>query len=60
VNKKTNKPSINFLYAMLGALENKHWTQYKNQKGEFLLILKNHVEMKKLFQPTNKNQSAKY
>ncbi len=33
------KPSFNFLYAMLGAIENKHWTEYKKQKGELLLIL---------------------
>ncbi len=43
------KPSLNFLYAMLGALENRHWTEYKGQKGELLLELENIQEIKKRF-----------
>ena len=43
------KPSLNFLYAMLGALENKHWTEYKRYKGEILIELENNEEIRKLF-----------
>ena len=43
------KPSLNFLYAMLGALENKHWTKYKQYKGEILIELEKNEEIKKLF-----------
>ena len=43
------KPSLNFLYAMLGALENKHWAEYKLYKGELLIELENNKEIKKLF-----------
>lgn len=46
---KDFKPSLNFLYAMLGALENKHWTEYKRYKGELLIELENNKEIKKLF-----------
>lgn len=43
------RPSLNFLYAMLGAIENKPWTEYKNQKGKLLLELENRKEFKSLF-----------
>ena len=43
------KPSLNFLYAMLGALENKHWAEYKQNKGELLIELENNEEIRKLF-----------
>ncbi len=43
------KPSLNFLYAMLGAIEGKHWTQYKNIKGQLLLELEDNIELRKLF-----------
>ena len=44
------RPSLNFLYAMLGALEDKHWTQYKSIKGQLLLELEDQVELRKLFE----------
>ncbi len=43
------KPSLNFLYAMLGAIEDKHWTEYKSQKGALLIELENNKELKNLF-----------
>ena len=43
------RPSLNFLYAMLGAIENKHWTEYKSQKGKLLLELENRKEFRTLF-----------
>ena len=41
------KPSLNFLYAMLGALEDRHWTEFKAKKGELLLALENNKDAKK-------------
>ncbi|MCW8877096.1 MAG: TfoX/Sxy family protein [Kangiellaceae bacterium] len=43
------QPSLNFLYAMLGAIENKHWTEYKQRKGKLLLELENRKEFRALF-----------
>lgn len=34
------KPSLNFLYAMIGALENEHWVKIaKNERGRLLMEL---------------------
>ena len=41
------KPSINFLYAMTGAIENKHWTLYKNIRGELELNLGDENQLNK-------------
>jgi len=43
------KPSINFLYAMLGAIENKPWNAYSAQKGEILIQLESFLEIDKQF-----------
>ncbi|WP_196138601.1 TfoX/Sxy family DNA transformation protein [Aliikangiella sp. G2MR2-5] len=45
------KPSLNFLYAMLGALENEHWAKYREQKGELLIELETMREYETLFYP---------
>ncbi|TQV85278.1 TfoX/Sxy family DNA transformation protein [Aliikangiella coralliicola] len=44
------QPGLNFLYAMLGALENKHWTEYKKRKGELLIELESQREFLDLMQ----------
>lgn len=39
-NHSNIKPSLNFLYAMVGALENKHWADIaKNDKYRLLMEL---------------------
>jgi len=48
------KPSLNFLYAMLGAIEDKHWTHYKEIKGQLLLELEGNMELRKLFESASK------
>ncbi len=43
------KHSLNLLYAMLGAIEDKSWTEYCRCKGELLLELESLAEMAQLF-----------
>jgi DNA transformation protein len=44
------KPSLNFLYAMVGALENKHWAKIaKEEKGRLLMELEGYKELEKIF-----------
>ncbi|MDN3651478.1 TfoX/Sxy family DNA transformation protein [Thalassotalea ponticola] len=43
------KPSLNFLYAMVGAIEGKHWTKIaQSEKGRLLLELDGYQELEKL------------
>lgn len=43
------KPSLNLLYAMVGALENKHWTDIaKSEKIGLLLELKGYRELEEI------------
>lgn len=43
------KPSLNFLYAMVGALEGKHWLNVaKNEKGQLLMELEGYKELEQL------------
>lgn len=43
------KPSLNFLYALVGALENKNWREIaKSQKLDLILALDNANELEKL------------
>ena len=40
------QPSLNFLYAMVGALENEHWIDIaKNEKGRLLMELEGYREL---------------
>ncbi|HGG60838.1 MAG TPA: hypothetical protein ENK26_13140 [Gammaproteobacteria bacterium] len=40
------KPSLNFLYAMVGALEGKHWADIaKSEKGRLLMELEGYREL---------------
>jgi len=40
------KPSLNFLYALVGALENKHWAKIaKEEKGRLLIELDGFKEL---------------
>jgi len=49
------KPSLNFLYAMVGALENKHWSEIaKNEKSRLLLELEGYNELEKMLREENK------
>lgn len=43
------KPSLNFLYAMIGALEDIHWTEVaKREKGRLLIELDGYSELSDL------------
>ena len=48
-NECSTKPSLNFLYAMVGAIEGKHWVKIaKSEKGRLLLELEGYQELEKL------------
>jgi len=53
-------PSLNFLYAMVGALENKHWTEIaKTEKGRLLMEIEGYQELEKIFsEKTHDNTSC--
>ena len=43
------KPSLNFLYAMVGALDGRHWTDIaKSEKSRLLMELEGYQELVKL------------
>lgn len=43
------KPSLNFLYAMVGALEDQHWADIaKKEKGRLLMELEGYKELEAL------------
>ena len=45
----STKPSLNFLYAMVGALEGKHWAEIaKSEKGRLLLELDGYQELERV------------
>ncbi len=47
--KCSTKPSLNFLYAMVGALEGVHWTKIaKSEKGRLLIALDDYRELEKI------------
>lgn len=46
---KDFKPSLNFLYALMGAIEGKHWTEYKQIKGKILIQLESFLEIDNQF-----------
>jgi len=47
LKKESNqKPSLNFLYAMVGALEDVHWAKIaQNEKGRLLMELEGYREL---------------
>lgn len=46
-----NKPSLNLLYALAGALEDKHWlTIAKQRKSQLIMQLDDFQELEKLFE----------
>ncbi|MGR8931618.1 MAG: TfoX/Sxy family DNA transformation protein [Gammaproteobacteria bacterium] len=48
-NEYSIKPSLNFLYAMVGALENEHWANIaKSEKGRLLMELEDFRELKEM------------
>jgi len=47
-NECSTKPSLNFLYAMVGALEGKHWAEIaKSEKDRLLIELDGYQELEK-------------
>ena len=43
------KPGLNFLYAMVGALEEKHWADIaKSEKGRLLMELEGYQELERV------------
>lgn len=48
------KPSLNFLYALVGAIENKHWTEItRTEKSNLLMQIEGHRELEELFASEN-------
>ena len=48
-NESTNRPSLNFLYALVGAIENRHWADIaKTEKSRLLMELEGYKEMQDL------------
>lgn len=47
----STKPSLNFLYAMVGALENRHWSDIaKTERTRLLMALDGYAELQALCQ----------
>lgn len=45
----SRQPSLNFLYAMVGALENEHWANIeKSEKGRLLIELDGYQELERI------------
>ena len=45
-----SKPSLNFLYALVGAIEGEHWLRIaKTEKSRLLMELDGYEELEKLF-----------
>lgn len=43
------KPSLNFLYAMVGALEDRHWVEIaKSERGRLLMELEGYQELEEM------------
>ena len=56
LQKSGSKPSLNFLYAMVGAIEEKHWTDIaKTEKSRLLIELDGYHELEGIL----KNESSK-
>lgn len=48
-NECSIKPSLNFLYALVGALENDHWGKIaKTEKGRLLMELEGYRELEEM------------
>lgn len=44
-----SKPSLNFLYALVGAVENRHWIDIaRTEKGRLLMDLEGYRELEEL------------
>ena len=49
------KPGLNFLYAMVGAIEEKHWAEIaKNEKSRLLTELEGYRELKQMLMETER------
>jgi len=47
--ESNTKPSLNFLYAMVGALEGEHWLNIaRHEKGQLIMELEGYRELEKL------------
>ncbi len=45
----STKPSLNFLYAMVGALEDKHWSEIaRSERGRLLIELEGYRELEEI------------
>ena len=42
-------PNLNMLYALHGAIEDRHWTEYSREKGELLFRLESFLEIDQSF-----------
>ena len=48
------KPNLNFLYAIVGAIENKHWLDIaKSQRQQLIFELESHQELEKVLNENN-------
>ncbi len=52
LKKESNsQPSLNFLYAMVGALQDEHWTQIaRKEKLQLIMALEGYAELEKILQ----------
>lgn len=47
--ESSTKPSLNFLYALVGALENRHWASIaRTEKGRLIMELDGYFELETL------------
>ena len=49
LQQESFKPSFNLLYAMLGAIDNRPWQEYRARKGEILIQLESFLEIDQQF-----------
>ena len=48
-NECSTKPSLNFLYALVGAIENKHWADIaKSERSRLLMELEGYKELEEI------------
>ena len=48
------KPSLNFLYALVGAIEGDHWLKVaRNEKGRLLMALEGYRELEEILKSEN-------
>jgi DNA transformation protein len=56
-NESRCRPGLNFLYALAGAIEGRHWlTVARSEKGRLLMELEGYHELEQLFKEEGKER----